>query len=374
MAEFRLGRLKFNWTGEWQPNRAYVLDDIISFRGNTYVCVVNHSSTGSVEQWEDVDLNADTPKWELYVPGIRNAGSWQPNTFYAKNDLVRYGGNIYICKDNHTSPSNQNLFYLTNFAGNWDLFYSGTENKGTWQQNTWYKVNDLVKYGNNIYLCNLGHTSTTAFDITKFTLYLESVKFEDSWDSSTEYQPGDIVLFGGYSYTAKTININKQPNNYVNSDWEVISIGFDSKGVYNPATVYVPGDVVRFGGNTFVKMLTSVSGIAPNESGDGALKWSLISEGLSYKGDWDDQSTYQKNDVITLASSTYVSIAYNNLGRDPGTNDADGFWSVVARGDEESTITTKGDLLYRANATNARLPVGDNLSHYPFQSLLPIHP
>jgi hypothetical protein len=359
MAEFRLGRLKFNWTGEWQPNRAYVLDDIISFRGNTYVCVVNHTSTGSVEQWEDVDLNASTPRWELYVPGIRNAGSWQPNTFYAKNDLVRYGGNIYICKDNHTSPSDQNLFYLTNFAGNWDLFYNGTENKGTWQQNTWYKVNDLVKYGNNIYLCNLGHTSTTAFDITKFTLYLESVKFEDSWDSSTEYQPGDIVLFGGYSYTAKTINTDKQPNNYVSTDWEVISIGFDSKGVYNPATIYVPGDVVRFGGNTFVKMLTSVAGIAPNESGDGALKWSLISEGLSYKGDWDDQTTYQKNDVITLASSTYVSIAYNNLGRDPGTNDADGFWSVVARGDEESTITTKGDLLYRANATNARLPIGD---------------
>ena len=360
MAEFRLGRLKFNWTGAWQPNRAYVLDDIISFKGNTYVCVVNHTSAASQEAWEDTDLNASpAAKWELYVPGVRNAGAWTPNTFYASQDLVRYGGNIYICKDNHTSPSNENLFYLTNFAGNWDLFLYGNENKGTWQATTWYKVNDLVKYGNNIYLCNIGHTSTTAFDITKFSIFLEAVKFEDSWSNDVEYQPGDIVLFGGYSYTAKTININKQPNNYVNTDWEVISVGFDAKGIYNSATIYVPGDVVRYGGNTFVKLLTSVAGVAPSESGDGALKWSLISEGLSYKNEWDNLTTYQKNDVVTSASSTYVSIAYNNTGRDPGTNDADGFWAVVARGDEESTITVKGDLLYRATATNARLPIGN---------------
>jgi hypothetical protein len=358
MAEFRLGRLKFNWTGEWASNRAYVLDDIISFKGNTYVCVVNHTSTASQEAWEDTDLNANPSRWELYVPGVRNAGAWTANTFYAKNDLVRYGGNIFICKDNHTSPNNENLFYATNFAGNWDLFLNGNENKGTWQATTWYKVNDLVKYGNNIYLCNIGHTSTSSFDITKFSVYLEAVKFEDSWSDAVEYQPGDIVLFGGYSYTAKTINTNKQPNNYVNTDWEVISVGFDSKGNYNPSTIYVPGDVVRYGGNTFVKLLTSVAGIAPNEVGDGALKWSLISEGLSYKGDWDNLTTYQKNDVITLASSTYVSIAYNNTNRNPSTNDADGFWAVVARGDEESTITVKGDLLYRATATNARLPVG----------------
>lgn len=358
MAEFRLGRLKFNWTGAWQTNRAYVLDDIISFKGNTYVCVVNHTSAANQEAWEDTDLNASPAKWELYVPGIKNAGAWAPESFYATSDLVRYGGNIYICKDNHTSPNNENLFYSTNFAGNWDLFLYGNENKEIWQASTWYKINDLVKYGNNIYLCNIGHTSASSFDITKFSVYLESVKFEDSWAGSVEYQPGDIVLFGGYSYTAKTININKQPNEYLNTDWEVISVGFDSKGTYNPTLVYVPGDVVRFGGNTFVKLLTSASGVNPSESGDGALKWSLISEGLAYKGDWDNLTTYQKNDVVTLASSTYVSVAYNNTGRDPGTNDADGFWSVVARGDEESTITVRGDLLYRASATNARLPVG----------------
>lgn len=359
MAEFRLGRLKFNWTGEWQPNRAYVLDDIISFKGNTYICVVNHTSTTSQELWEDTDLNASPAKWELHVPGIRNNGSWTPNTFYAKNDIVRYGGNIYICKDNHTSPSDENLFYVTNFAGNWDLFLSGTENKGLWQPTTWYKINDLVKYGNNIYLCTQAHTSTSIFDITKFETYLESVKFEDTWNDSTEYQPGDIVLFGGYSYTAKTININKQPNSFIDEDWEVITVGFRSQGEYDPLTSYIPGDVVIYGGNSFVKLITSEAGIAPNETGDGAAKWGLITEGLAYKGEWSNTTTYQKHDVVTSGTSTYISLDYNNLGNDPALAGNNALWSLLAAGSEQSTITQQGDLLYRATATNARLPIGD---------------
>ena len=359
MAEFRLGRLKFNWTGAWQANRAYVLDDIISFKGNTYVCVVNHTSAASQEAWEDTDLNASPARWELYVPGVRNAGAWTANTFYARQDLVRYGGNIYICKDNHTSPNNENLFYVTNFAGNWDLFLNGNENKGDWAQNTWYKINDLVKYGNNIYLCFTGHTSTLTFDPTKFSVYLESVKFEDSWSSSVEYQPGDIVLFGGYSYAAKTIHTNKQPNQFVNTDWEAITVGFDAKGAYSPSTVYVPGDVVRFGGNTFVKLITSAAGIDPDESGDGAVKWGLITEGLAYKGAWIPGTTYQKNDVVTSGTSTFISTLYDNVNVDPAAPGASSNWSLLSAGAEAGTITQKGDLLYRATATNARLAIGD---------------
>lgn len=358
MAEFRLGRLKFNWLSEWQPNRAYVIDDIISFRGNTYVCVVNHTSTTSQELWEDTDLNSSPPKWQLHVPGIRNAGAWSPNNFYAKNDVVRYGGNLYICKDNHTSPSDENLFYVTNFAGNWDLFLNGIDNKGFWSSSTWYKLNDLVKYGNNIYICTGAHTSSTIFDITKFDVYLESVKFEDSWTDSVEYQPGDLVLFGGYSYVAKEINIDKQPNLNVGTEWEVITVGFKAQGEYNSATTYVPGDVVTYGGNSFVKLTTSSAGIAPNESGDGAVKWGLISEGLSYKGEWNSGEIYQKHDVVTSGTSTYISLAYDNNNNDPALAGNNALWSLLAAGSEQSTITQQGDLLYRATATNARLPIG----------------
>ena len=47
MAEFRLGRLKFNWRGAWAASTAYVIDDIVKYGASSYVCTVNHTSDAS---------------------------------------------------------------------------------------------------------------------------------------------------------------------------------------------------------------------------------------------------------------------------------------------------------------------------------------
>jgi len=47
MAEFRIGRLKFNWRALWLANTAYVIDDIVKFGANTYVCMENHTSSAN---------------------------------------------------------------------------------------------------------------------------------------------------------------------------------------------------------------------------------------------------------------------------------------------------------------------------------------
>ena len=49
MAEFRLGRVKFNWTGNWTPSKSYLIDDIAKFGGNTYVAITNHTSTSEYQ-------------------------------------------------------------------------------------------------------------------------------------------------------------------------------------------------------------------------------------------------------------------------------------------------------------------------------------
>ena len=51
MADFRLGRLKFNWRGDWQASTAYVIDDIAKFGANTYVCTTNHTSVSDETTW-----------------------------------------------------------------------------------------------------------------------------------------------------------------------------------------------------------------------------------------------------------------------------------------------------------------------------------
>ena len=121
MADFRLGRLKFNWRGAWAASTAYVIDDIVSFKGNTYVCVVNHTSASSEGAWAATDLNIGTPRWQLHVPGIRIMGAWTSNTFYAVNDLISYGANQYLCTADHTSSASEDLFY-SNDINNWSLY------------------------------------------------------------------------------------------------------------------------------------------------------------------------------------------------------------------------------------------------------------
>ena len=61
MAEFRLGRLKFNWRGDWAASTAYVVDDVVRIGGNNYVCTINHTSAGSDADWYDTDFNIGNP-------------------------------------------------------------------------------------------------------------------------------------------------------------------------------------------------------------------------------------------------------------------------------------------------------------------------
>ena len=355
MADFRLGRLKFNWRGAWAPSTAYVIDDIISFKGNTYVCVVNHTSAASETSWASTDLNIATPRWQIHVPGIRIMGAWTPDTFYAKNDLISFGANQYLCTTDHTSPANETSFYASQI--NWSLYTSSVEYKGDWSNGIFYKLNDIIKYGNGLYITASSHTSGIAFDETKFSVYLESVKFEDTWSQATEYQPGDIVAFGGYTYVAKTIHTNKQPNLY-DSDWDILTTGFSVKGEYSDAVIYVPGDVVNFGGNTYVKIETSAAGVYPIDT----TKWQIVSSGLNWRGPWDDTATYQINDVVSKQSASWVNLTAHNLNIDPvadqsitgGLN-----WQAVAQGESTLTLQDPGDILYRNSAgANVNLPIG----------------
>ena len=370
MADFRLGRLKFNWRGAWAPSTAYVIDDIISFKGNTYVCVVNHTSASSETSWTTTDLDIGTPRWQLHVPGVRIMGAWTANTFYAKNDLISYGANQYLCVTNHTSSANQNLFYSSDLS-NWSLYTSSVSFIGDWTSGTWYKLNDIVKYGNTLYLTTTPHTSGIQFDATKFSVYLESINFEDTWNSGTEYQPGDIITFGGYTYIAETINSNKQPNIYnidiplpppligvTPADWKIVTTGFDVKGEYDNSTVYVPGDVVQFGGNTYVKISTGAAGVYPIDTN----AWSPVATGLNWRGPWSDSATYQINDVVSKQSASWVNLTAHNINIDPvadqsntgGTN-----WQAVAQGESTLTLQDPGDILYRNGAgANVNLPIG----------------
>ena len=297
MADFRLGRLKFKWQGAWTSATAYVIDDI-----------------------------------------------------------VKYGGNTYVCTTNHTSSA-ETTFYSTDLS-NWDLHVEGVDNKGDWATGVWYKVNDVVKYGNTQYRATNGHTSGATFDPTKFEVYLEGLNFEDNWVANTTYQKGDIVTYRGYSYTATGTHSSATSPNADTTNWEVLTTGFSAQGVYNASTAYALGDVVRYGGNSYVNKLSS-TGIAPTTTAN----WTLITEGLNWTGAWDSATVYQLGDVVNRNSNSYVAKASDvtGAGTAPELDPGGAYWNYVAQGgDTAQVLQETGDLLYQAasGVNRIALPTG----------------
>ena len=298
MADFRLGRLKFNWKGNWAVSTAFVIDDI-----------------------------------------------------------VKYGGNTYVCTTNHTSAANENLFYSSDVS-KWSLHTEGVVNKGDWAATTWYKINDVVKYGNTQYRVTTGYTSGASFDNTYLVVYLEGLKFENTWVASTTYQVGDIVTFGGYSYTAVQNHSSATTPNADNTNWKVLTTGFKAKGVYAAATAYVPGDVVRYGGYSYVCKLTS-TGNAPTD----ATYWDLITEGFNWLGAWNSATVYQLGDVVNRNSNSYVCKATDVTGAStaPELDPNGAYWNYIAQGGSAAQVLqSTGDLLYQAASGINRisLPTG----------------
>ena len=338
MAEFKLGRIRFVWKGQWTVGTPYLIDDVVSNGGKSYICVVNHTAASLFDtdldhipsrwnivadgtQWSGdwlpthyynpgavvkygalvyicktghtsatyvsptyLGLEANSDKWELFATSFAWEGSWAVNTRYRKNDFVVYGGTTYVCTVGHISAATEDDGLEVD-SGNWDTFNQGITYLGDWNSSglaggtdVRYKQNDVVKWGADLWICTAYHTSSgTTIDTSKFSVFVNGFQFENSWNNSTVYQIGDTVTYGGYSYIAKRNNSNKQPTSNA-SDWAVFTTGFTFVGEYDAATNYKVGEIVRNGGYTYV---AKTDGIAQTPESATAY-WARLNSGLRW--------------------------------------------------------------------------------------------
>ena len=346
MAEFKLGRIRFVWQGEWTDDHNYVVDDVVNNGAKSYICVANHTSSSLF----DTDLLANPTNWNLVSDGTRWTGDWLPNHYYSLGDQVKYGGLIYVCKEAHTSdtytgPTYNGLepdldkwdVFATTFnwsntwatdhryrindfvvyggttyickeghisaatdsdglevdSDKWDVFNQGITYLSTWTDGVRYKLNDVVTYGPDLWICIDPYTSSSDFttDSANWALFLSGFQFENSWNNSTNYQIGDIVTYGGYSYISRTNHINKQPSSNP-TDWSVFITGFNFQGDWLTGSSYKVGDVVRLHGYTYVATADNSATTPPN-----AGYWSRLNSGLQWT---NNAQTYLEVSGTTL--------------------------------------------------------------------------
>ena len=298
MADFKLGRIKFKWRGDWATSTAYLIDDI-----------------------------------------------------------VKYGGNTYVVVENHTSQSSSAAFYTDLTAGKYELHTEGLFFKGDWAASTHYKLNDLVKYGAFQYRTTTQHTSSSDFAPGNFQVYGEGFQFEDSYDAATTYQDGDVVTYGGYSYVfvANTPTSGVTPTN--GSTWNVLTTGFKASGTYNHGTAYRTGQTVQYGGNNYVCVANHSNQYPANTNGTtNTSYWNLNIEGFNYRAAYDASVTYNIGDVVRLTATTYIAIQDRITNVSPDSDAAK--WQVVAQGDSGAVLSTRGDLIKQGAAAAERLAIG----------------
>lgn len=301
MADFKLGRLKFKWRGDWATSTAYLIDDI-----------------------------------------------------------VKYGGNTYVVTSNHTSQSTIANFYTDLSASKYSLHTEGLFFKGDWTTATFYRLNDLVKYGAYQYRCILQHTSGGSFAIgSNWQVFTEGLQWEDSYNSGTTYQDGDVVTYGGYTY----VYINSTPSSgntpTDNSYWDVITTGYNPTGVYSHGTSYKTGDVVNYGGNSYVANANH-SNQYPAVQATGAVNssyWDLVGTGFKFQGTYSSGTSYLIGEVVRYEGTSYIQKKDRQAGITPGTDVT--VWEVVAAGDEGNVMSEPGDMIITSASGNpTRLDLG----------------
>ena len=364
MAEFKLGRIRFVWKGDWSAENTYYQDDVVAFGGKTYICTIGHTSqtdffsdfdivppkwnlvsdgqtwkgawstetdyvvddivsygarlyiantthTSAATVVDDTDgLEVDIANWDIFAEGLDWQGEWTTSTRYRVNDFVKYGGSTYVCNTLHVSSSTIADGLETDIS-NWDIFNQGLEYKGEWESTTRYKYNDIVRYGAGVWICAVAHTASATFgaDGANWNKFVEGFQYENEWSPFVGYQPGDVVAYGGYQYISKTSNTASKPTENI-ADWDIFSEGFKFIGDWNEDSAnqhYRVGEIVRLGGFTYVCVQDhETSQQPPNDE-----YWKKINEGIRWRGEWLDDQEYFEGDVVRYSDNSYICTKYH---------------------------------------------------------------
>lgn len=83
MATVNIGNIKFTWQGAYNSSTAYAIDDIVSYNGSSYVCIL--ASTGN--------LPTNTTYWNVMAQGGTDITSISG---LAQGDILYYNGTDWV--------------------------------------------------------------------------------------------------------------------------------------------------------------------------------------------------------------------------------------------------------------------------------------
>ena len=339
-----------SWLGNWLSDTYYKIGDITKLGGSIYVCTTGHTSatkyiadpnTGELSinptdpLGEKGFFNTDEENWTLQVTSKDWQIAWQPNTYYKINDVVRYGGRTYSSNQSHQSASSIDAGLETDIAS-WDIVNIADDWKGDWTIGTKYIVNDIVRYSGNVYRCVVPHKSTTDItlgldlDLGKWTVLHSSTEYRGTWSELTLYRVNDVVKYGSYLW--ECIDLHTSGAIFASANFEIYCPGQEYDVVWETLTVYQEGDVVSYGGDVYYAKSTNNAAV-PSTS---PTAWTLLFQNTRIRGTWYYLTEYKTGDAVRRGGNVYLALQ-DNVTQTPdilndGSTTSSEYWDLVIPG------------------------------------------
>jgi hypothetical protein len=333
-----LGKLRFHFAGQWSNATTYESNDIVKYGGNVYVYTFALKTAGV--------LPTDTAYWALMVEGFNFTGVFSTSGNYKIGDGVAHGGVVYVAVKDSVNITPPNATY-------WSRFLDGIQYEGTYSASTSYQKNDVVKYGGSIFVAKQDGTNNLPTNTTYWDKFVEGVSPSGIYNEATAYKPNDLVAYGANIYRAKVETTNNAPSN--TGFWELYVGGIKFNGNFNAVTEYYVNDIVVYGNNIYRSKLTQ-SNTLPTV----AANWELLTAGNSYKGNYVNATGYFQGDIVSYGGNVYIAleVTTGNLPTDATKWQVyssgfsyQGVWSS-ATSYKINEVIGYGGSLYRAKSDN----------------------
>jgi hypothetical protein len=308
-----LGKLRFYFAGEYSAVTEYESNDIVKYGGNVYVYTNVVKATGVTP--------TTTTHWALMIEGFKFLGTYSAGTAYKIGDGVAHGGKVYISILASTGQTPPNATY-------WSQFADGIQYEGTYAGGTAYQKNDVVKYGGQVYIALQDTTGNLPTNVTFWAKFVDGIAPQSVYNSGTAYFPGDIVGYGANLYRATANTTGNVPTN--TSYWSLFIESVAYKGVWVTATVYGLNSLVMYGGSTYICTTAHTAGTFATDLA--ATRWTKFSQGIRNRGAWVISTSYLVDDLVTDGSSTYICIVDHTSAVSLASDYSGGKWQLFASG------------------------------------------
>jgi len=173
-----LGKIRFYFAGLWSDSATYELNDVVKYGGNVYVYTYALASSGH--------LPTEDNYWALMIEGLKFTGAYSPTTEYRVGDGIAHGGKVYIAIKTGSGNTPPNTQY-------WSQFADGIQYEAEYTDVKNYQKNDVVTYGGSVFIAKQDGTGNLPTNTSYWDEFVSGIDATGVWNASTQYKPNQLV-------------------------------------------------------------------------------------------------------------------------------------------------------------------------------------